>query len=154
MSGESGPIPEALQELLARRLARGIARSLADRGFAALTEFMLISGRRVDVIAVNSAGQTVIVEIKSSVADYRSDQKWTEYLEFCDVFYFAVPLEFPREILPADCGLMVADDYGAEIVREAPAQTMNGSRRRAQTLRLALTAMQRLGRLNDPEGSY
>jgi hypothetical protein len=152
VSGESGPIPETIQELLARRLARGIARSLTARGFAALTEFMLINGRRVDVIAVNSAGQTVIVEIKSSVADYRSDQKWTEYLEFCDVFYFAVPLEFPREILPADCGLMVADDYGAEIVREAPAQTMNGSRRRAQTLRLALTAMQRLGRLSDPEG--
>jgi hypothetical protein len=28
---------------------------------------------------------------------------------------------------------------------------MNGSRRRAQTLRLALAAMQRLGRLIDPE---
>ena len=97
-------------------------------------------------------GQTIIVEIKSSVADYRADQKWTEYLEFCDVFYFAVPLDFPREILPEDCGLMVADDYGAEIIREAPAQAMNGSRRRAQTLRLALTAMQRLGRMNDPDG--
>jgi len=104
------------------------------------------------LIAVNGSGQTIIVEIKSSVADYRADQKWTEYLEFCDVFYFAVPLDFPREILPEDCGLMVADDYGAEIIREAPAQAMNGSRRRAQTLRLALTAMQRLGRMNDPDG--
>jgi hypothetical protein len=73
-------------------------------------------------------------------------------LEFCDVFYFAVPVDFPREILPEDCGLMVADDYGAEVIREAPALVMNGSRRRAQTLRLALTAMQRLGRMNDPEG--
>lgn len=152
MTGDSGPGPEQIQELLARRLARGIARSLTARGFATLTEFMLLTGRRVDVIAVNGAGQTVIVEIKSSVADYRADQKWTEYLEFCDVFYFAVPVDFPREILPEDCGLMVADDYGAEVIREAPALVMNGSRRRAQTLRLALTAMQRLGRMNDPEG--
>jgi hypothetical protein len=152
MTGDTGPGPERIQELLAQRLARGIARSLTARGFATLTEFMLLSGRRVDVIAVNGAGQTIIVEIKSSVADYRADQKWTEYLEFCDVFYFAVPVDFPREILPEDCGLMVADDYGAEVIREAPALVMNGSRRRAQTLRLALTAMQRLGRMNDPEG--
>ena len=152
MTGDSGPAPEPIQELLARRLARGIARSLTARGFATLTEFFLLNGRRVDVIAVNSSGQTIIVEVKSSVADYRADQKWTEYLEFCDVFYFAVPLDFPREILPEDCGLMVADDYGAEIVRQAQAQSMNGSRRRAQTLRLALTAMQRLGRMNDPDG--
>jgi hypothetical protein len=152
MTGDSGPVPEPIQELLARRLARGIARSLTARGFATLTEFFLLNGRRVDVIAVNGSGQTIIVEIKSSVADYRADQKWTEYLEFCDVFYFAVPLDFPREILPEDCGLMVADHYGAEVIREAPAQAMNSSRRRAQTLRLALTAMQRLGRMNDPDG--
>lgn len=152
MTGDSGPMPEPIPELLARRLARGIARSLTARGFATLTEFFLLNGRRVDVIAVNGSGQTIVVEIKSSVADYRADQKWTEYLEFCDVFYFAVPLDFPREILPEECGLMVADDYGAEVIREAPAQAMNGSRRRAQTLRLALTAMQRLGRMNDPDG--
>ena len=95
MTGASGPIPEPIQELLARRLARGIARSLTARGYATLTEFFLLNGRRVDVIAVNSSGQTIIVEIKSSLADYRADQKWTEYLEFCDVFYFAVPLDFP-----------------------------------------------------------
>ena len=142
---------EPIAALLAHRMARGVARALTARGFATLTEFFLLNGRRVDVIGVNGSGQTVIVEIKSCIADYRTDQKWTEYLEYCDWFYFAVPLEFPQEILPADCGFMVADDYGAEIIREASAQSMHGSRRRAQTLRLALTAMQRLGRLNDPD---
>ncbi len=137
--------------LVAHRLARGVGRMLAAHGYATLTEFPLISGRRVDVIAVSGAGQTLIVEIKSSVADFRCDQKWGEYLEFCDAFYFAVPAGFPLDILPDDCGLMVADGYGAEILRPAPALAMNGSRRRAQTLRLALTAMQRLGRLLDPE---
>lgn len=141
------PIPP----LLAHRMARGVARALSARGFATLTEFLLLNGRRVDVVGVNGSGQTIIVEIKSCIADYRNDQKWAEYLEYCDSFYFAVPPEFPQEILPDDCGLMVADDYGAEVIREAPAQVMNGSRRRAQTLRLALTAMLRLGRVNDPD---
>ena len=135
----------------ARRLARGVCRALGALGYAALTEFPLNSGRRVDVIAVNGAGETVIVEIKTSTADYRTDRKWNEYLEFCDAFYFAVPSAFPLALLPADCGLMVADDYGAEILRRPAAQPMNGSRRRALTLRLAVAAMQRLGRLVDPE---
>lgn len=151
MTNDGNPSAEPAPPLLAHRMARGVARALTARGFATLTEFFLLNGRRVDVIGVNGSGQTVIVEIKSCIADYRTDQKWTEYLEYCDWFYFAVPLEFPQEILPADCGFMVADDYGAEVIREASAQGMNGSRRRAQMLRLALTAMQRLGRLNDPD---
>jgi len=137
--------------ITAQRLARGICRALAALGYATLTEFPLNSGRRVDVIAVNGVGETVIVEIKTSSADYRSDRKWNEYLEFCDAFYFAVPSAFPIALLPSECGLLVADDYGAEILRRPAAQPMNGSRRRAQTLRLAVAAMQRLGRLIDPE---
>ena len=137
--------------ITAQRLARGVCRALGALGYAALTEFPLNSGRRVDVIAVNGAGETVIVEIKTSTADYRADRKWNEYLEFCDAFYFAVPTAFPLALLPADCGLMVADDYGAEILRRPASQPLNSSRRRAQTLRLAFAAMQRLGRLIDPE---
>src|SRR5262249_7555637 len=115
--------------ITAQRLARGVCRALSALGYAALTEFPLNSGRRVDVIAVNGAGETVIVEIKTSIADYRADRKWNEYLEFCDAFYFAVPIAFPLALLPTDCGLMIADDYGAEILRRATAQPMNGSRR-------------------------
>lgn len=134
----------------ALRLARGVCRALVEHGFGALTEFPLRSGRRVDVIGVNDRGETVIVEIKTSVEDFRADQKWPEYLEFCDSFYFAVPTAFPRDLLPADCGLMIADEYGAVILRAAPAQAMNGSRRRAQTARLAMLASLRLQRLLDP----
>ncbi len=135
----------------AARLCRGVCRALSQRGYATLTEFPLNSGRRVDVIAMDGRGETVIVEIKSSPVDFRTDSKWTEYLEFCDLFYFAVAPDFPRELLPADCGLIVADDYGAEILRAAAPAAMNGSRRRAQTLRIALTASLRLQRLMDPE---
>jgi hypothetical protein len=135
----------------ALRLARGVCRALAERGFGALTEFPLRSGRRVDVIGVNDRGDTVIVEIKTSVEDFRADQKWPEYLAFCDSFYFAVPTAFPRELVPEDCGLMIADAYGAVVLRAAPPLAMNGSRRRAQTARLAMLASLRLQRLLDPQ---
>ena len=131
-------------------LCRGVCRALTDLGYAPLPEFSLASGRRADIFALSDRGDAVIVEIKSSVEDFRTDQKWPDYLDFCDRFYFAVPVGFPRELLPGECGLMVADGYGAEILRPAPVQAMNGSRRRAQTLRIARTASQRLQRLLDP----
>ena len=101
---------------MARLLARGVCRALSDQGLATLTEFTLISGRRVDVMGLDRAGKVTIVEIKSSLPDFRSDRKWREYIDFCDRFFFAVPEGFPREILPADCGLMVADGFGVSIV--------------------------------------
>ena len=143
-------MPDATLILTAEGLARGVCRAVEDLGYAALTEFSLGNGRRVDVIALGGSGETLIVEIKSSVADFRADHKWTEYLPYCDLFYFAVPDGFPLALLPDDCGLMVADAYGAAILRPAPHRAMNGSRRRALTLRLALTASQRLRRVIDP----
>ncbi len=131
-------------------LARGVCRAVEELGYAVLTEFPLGNGRRVDVIAMDGGGETLIVEVKSCLADFRADRKWTEYLPYCDLFYFAVPEAFPRDLLPADCGLMVADGYGAAILRPAPRLAMNATRRRALTLRLALTASQRLRRVLDP----
>ena len=135
---------------LAERLARGITRLFEDMGCAAIAEFPLANGRRVDVIALDGQGTTSIVEIKSSVQDFRSDGKWQEYLDFCDRFYFAVAPEFPQDLLPVEVGLIVADDWHGTILRESPSFTMNGSRRRAQTLRIAMTAAQRLRRFTDP----
>jgi hypothetical protein len=154
MDGTDGPaMDNPTIDGVAARLARGVCRHLGALGYATLTEFALASGRRVDVIAIDGGGTVVIVEIKSCLTDFRTDRKWPEYLEFCDAFYFAVGTDFPRALLPAEHGLMVADAYGAEIVRPAPAGRMNGSRRRAQLLRVALTASQRLQRLVDPAGS-
>jgi hypothetical protein len=148
------PVPDAAARAaeirLAERLARGVCRLFEDLGCAVLTEFSLISGRRVDVIALDGQGATSIVEIKSSVADFRSDGKWQDYLDFCDRFYFAVAPEFPRALLPAETGLIVADDWHGEVLRPSPPFALNGSRRRAQTLRVALIAAQRLRRLTDP----
>ena len=131
-------------------MARGVCRALAELGLATLTEFTLRTGRRVDVIGLDPEGAVTIVEVKSSLEDFRSDGKWPEYLDYCDQFFFAVPDGFPLEVLPEDCGLLAADAYSAVILRPAPKRPLNGTRRRALLLRFAAAAAQRLQRLNDP----
>ncbi len=134
----------------AARLARGVTRALHDLGQASLTEFTLRSGRRVDAIGLDPGGRLTIVEIKSSLEDFRADRKWRGYLDYCDRFFFAVAEDFPKEVLPEECGLMIADGYGAVVLREAPLLPLAPARRRALILRFAQTAAQRLNNLEDP----
>lgn len=129
---------------------RGVRRALAARGFVSLVEFRLACGRRADVLAMDEAGNVVIVEVKSGVPDFRSDQKWPEYRDWCDAFYFAVDDAFPTELIPEDCGLMVADAYGAEVLREAPSHKLAPARRKTLILRAALAGAGRLHRIEDP----
>lgn len=129
---------------------RGVRRALALRGFVSLMEFRLASGRRADVLAVDGNGTILIIEVKSGVPDFRSDQKWREYAEWCDAFYFAVDEAFPTELIPEDCGLMIADAYGADILREAPVRKLAPARRKSLMLRATLTGAGRLHRIEDP----
>lgn len=110
----------------------------------------LANGRRADIAAIDPKGRITIVEIKSSVEDFRSDQKWPEYQPFCDHFYFAVNSEFPAELIPNEAGLIIADSFGGAILRDAPNTPLNAARRKAITLRFARLAAQRLSALNDP----
>ena len=134
----------------AARLARGVTRALHDLGQVSLTEFTLRSGRRVDAIGLDPGGRLTIVEIKSSLEDFRADRKWRSYLDYCDRFFFAVAEDFPQEIIPEDCGLMIADGYGAVVLREAPLLPLAPARRRVLILRFAQTAAQRLNHVEDP----
>ena len=131
-------------------LARGVCRFLLDQGFAPVTEFIPARGLRADVTALGPKGEIWVVECKSSRADFQTDQKWVGYLEWCDAFFFAVPPDFPVEILPDNEGLILADAYNAEIVRDAVERKLAGARRKAQTLRLARAAAGRLRRAEDP----
>jgi len=131
-------------------LARGVSRMLGEAGQTCLHEFTLRNGRRADVMAMASDGTFTIIEIKSSVNDFRTDSKWPDYLEFCDHFYFAVAEDFPQEMIPESCGLIVADAYGAVILRASVEDRINGSRRRMLMLRYAEVAGRRLMSLLDP----
>jgi len=131
-------------------LARGISRMLGEAGQTCLHEFTLRNGRRADVIAMATDGTFTIIEIKTSVNDFRSDSKWPDYLDYCDHFYFAVPEDFPQDLIPEECGLIVADAYGAVILRPSEEARLNGSRRRMLLLRYAEVAGRRLMQFIDP----
>jgi hypothetical protein len=114
-------------------LARGVCRALDQLGYASLLEFPLASGQRADILALGRTGDLVIVEIKSSVADFRADRKWSGYREFADQLYFAVPNDFPAILIPEECGLIVADSFGAALLRHGAATRLATARRRALT---------------------
>ena len=141
------------QSETALMIARGVRRLLRARGFSSLTELKLTDGRRADIAAINSEGEVIIVEIKSSPADFRADRKWRDYIACCDRLYFAISERTPAELMPIEAGLIVADPYGAEILREAELQRMAPPSRRALLLRFAQAAADRLHRLADPGGA-
>jgi hypothetical protein len=143
--------------LVAADVVRGVSRLFYRLGAAALSEVPLGNGRRADVLAIDDAGRLTLVEIKVSMADLRGDLKWPEYLDYCDRYLWAVPAGFPLDpfeedwFQPARAGLIVADRYDAAIVRDAPWVALNAARRKAETLRFARRAAERLMWAADPQ---
>jgi hypothetical protein len=135
-------------------VARGTTRLLHSLGFSVVAELPLASGRRADLVALGGDGEVWIVEIKSSVADFRADQKWSDYRLHCDRLFFATASEVPRQIFPPDAGLIVADAFGASIMSEAPEHRLHAATRKRMMLSFARAAALRLAALADPEGPY
>jgi hypothetical protein len=136
--------------LVAQDVARGVTRLFFRQDLFALCEVPLPNGRRADMVAICSRGMLTIVEIKVSRADLLGDQKWPDYLDYCDRFFWAVPAGFALDHFetgprgPDFSGLIVADRYDAAIVREAPLRKLAPARRKAETLRFARRAARRL----------
>lgn len=122
---------------------RGAARLLMDLGITAIAEFTLPCGRRADLAGLGPKGEMVIVEVKSGVQDFRTDEKWPDYFAWCDRFYFAVSERFPSDILPEQTGLIIADGFGGAVVRESPVAKLAPARRKALTLKFARNAAER-----------
>ncbi len=135
-----------------QRLARGVCRLLRSLDFAALDEVAPATGLRVDVMALGPKGQVWVIECKSSRQDFTSDRKWQGYLPWCDRFFWAVPADFPTDLLPGGAGLIMADEFGAEILSMPEEAPLAATRRRALTLRFARLAALRHQGLRDPMG--
>src|SRR4051812_36000846 len=142
------------QSATALSVARGTTRLLHQLGFSAVTELSLPSGRRADLVALGGSGDIWIVEIKSSITDFRADQKWMDYRLHCDRLFFATTVEVPCEIFPPDTGLIVADAFGASIICEAPEHRLPAATRKSMMLRFGHSAALRLQALADPAGPY
>jgi hypothetical protein len=72
----------------------------------------------------------------------------------CDRLFFATAAHVPLEIFPSDTGLILADGYGAALVREAPEHRLHFATRKSVTLAFARAAAARLQALRDPQGPY
>jgi hypothetical protein len=144
------PPVDGRQSEKASAIQRGTCRLLREMGFAVLPEFTLASGRRADIAALKPDGTIWIAEIKSSPEDFYVDQKWPEYRDYCDAFYFAISPEMDASIMPQEAGLILADAFGAEIVRPADPHSLSAARRKAVTVSFARAAALRLHGLWDP----
>lgn len=143
--------PDDLSRLMpGQRLQRGVARALRQFDFVCVEELVPTPGLRVDVMALGPKGEVWIVECKSSRADFRADQKWQGYLEWCDRFFWAVGSDFPVDLLPEGQGLMLADAYDAEIIRMAPEAPLAAARRKVMVQKFARHAASRLHAYRDP----
>src|SRR6195256_6633825 len=146
--------PDGRQSATALAVARGTTRLLHALGFCVVSELSVLWGGRADLAALGGTGEIWIVEIKSSVADFRADQKWMDYRLHCDRLFFATTLAVPCDIFPEDAGLIVADGFGAAITCEAPKHRLHAATRKSMLLAFARTAALRLAALADPEGPY
>ena len=143
--------PDGRQSEASLAIRRGVCRRLRAEGYTVAAELALPTGRRADLAALSRTGEIAIIEVKSSVEDFRADGKWADYLAFADLFYFATGPHVPTDIFPADVGLIVADPYGAEVLRPALAEKIAAATRKQMLIRLARAAMERLYELEDPE---
>ena len=132
------------------RIARGVMRHFAQIGLSSLSEFSPARGLRVDIITLGMANEIWIVECKSCQSDFKSDKKWQNYLEWCDRYFWAVNSDFPKDILPFDSGLIIADSYDAKILRESPLNKLPATRRKKIVRSMASTACNRLAAYTDP----
>jgi hypothetical protein len=132
-------------------VCRGACRLMRQAGHSVLLEMPLPDGRRADIFAVGRGGEIAIVEVKSSIDDWRVDEKWPDYLAWCDRLYFAVPIDFPQALIPEEIGLIVADAYGGELLRPAPRRPMAPARRKSLLIDCARLSSERLARLEDPD---
>lgn len=145
------PIARQARPDITLAVCRGACRLMRQSGRTVLLELPLPDGRRADIMAVGATGELVIVEVKSSIEDWRVDQKWPDYLDWCDQLYFAVPVDFPQALIPEEVGLIVADAYGGEMLRNPPRRPVAAARRKALLIDCARLASERLARLEDPE---
>ena len=159
MLAPDSSLTPATDERGAVAVARGIGRLFARNDVWCLPEMPLRNGRRADLMGIDAKGRIVLVEIKVSRADLLGDGKWTDYLDYCDRFYWGLPPGLDRApleteaFLPGQCGVIVADGYDGEIVRPAPSLPLNAARRKLEVERLARAALRRMVTMNDPNNA-
>lgn len=73
---------------------------------------------RADVFSISMSGHVVIVEVKSSVQDFKSDKKFHLYVEYANKLYFAMPntvYDKVKDQIPKNIGVFIMTSDGEHI---------------------------------------
>lgn len=140
----NNPLIDGRQSARAMMVRKGLQILLNDMRHVTLPELVLANGRRADLMTVSEKGEIWIVEIKTSVEDFRVDRKWPDYRSYCDRLFFATHKDVPIEIFPEDCGLLLSDGYGAHLLRDAPDHRLAPATRKSVMLNFSRAAARRL----------
>jgi hypothetical protein len=140
----NNPLIDGRQSARAMMVRRGLQVLLGDMRHAALPELVLANGRRADLITLSEKGEIWIIEIKTSIEDFRVDRKWPDYRAYCDRLFFATHKDVPLEIFPEECGLLLSDGYDAHLMREAPEHRLSPATRKSVMLNFSRAAAKRL----------
>lgn len=120
--------PEESRPIVTRGLIAAAFKFLRKKYYhktvALFKEVALSEQFRADILCLSYDDEVVIFEVKSCRADFMTDHKWKNYLDYCNYFYFVT---VPDAILPSDIpeniGLIYFDEtkYGENnynIIRE------------------------------------
>ena len=69
---------------------------------------------RADLVAISMGSQIAIIEVKSSVADFKNDKKVLGYAAYCDTLYFAMSSEVYQKVkhlVPSSIGVFVVTTH-------------------------------------------
>ena len=118
--------------------------------YKVFTEFPVFAGttrhsRRIDALICENLTEERwklnlhAVEIKVSKSDLMNDHKYTEYADFTDFLWLAVPRELVDVALETKldkCGILVIEDEKVQVIEQA--QRLDGARKEECLSRLAL----------------
>jgi hypothetical protein len=140
----NNPLIDGRQSARAMMVRKGSQILLHDLRHVVLPELVLSNGRRADLVTLSEKGEIWIIEIKTSIEDFRVDRKWPDYGAYCDRLFFATHKDVPLDIFPEECGLILADGYGAHMIRPAPEHRLAPAARKSVTLAFSRAAAHRL----------
>jgi hypothetical protein len=125
-----------------RAIETGVCWLLRKEGCLVLRQLILPSGKKPDIVALHSNGEIWIIEIKSSVRDFRTDPKWPEYHDFCHRLFFAITPNL-KDVFPKQHGLIRANSFDGKIIRIPSRHRLIGAHRMKACIRERIVWMAR-----------
>ena len=136
---------------LSRKIFQKTMQFLSLKGYKVLSEFALPNKKRVDIIAINSEKEIIIVEVKSNKNGIKNDKKWKNYLNYCNYFYFACNGKLKDLNFYKNIGIIQNTASNIKIIKKSKYKKLSENKKNKLIFKIALSATSKFHRLIDPE---